>query len=152
MAYPQERPPSIFRRRHRTQVLVQIYLPLVLAALLLFIIPTVSLILTPNPLGVGSGQWAAIALIWLLAPFSVVIILVLMITVALIILLHRLMINLPSWTQLLRVWIERIGILVLSWCNRWAQPVIHVHGIWAAVRHAVIFLKRSFGTSLESGE
>lgn len=150
MAHPRERYPSIFRRHHRTQVLTQIYLPLVLATLLLFIIPTIGLILTPNPLGVGSGQWAAIALMWLLAPFFVVVLLILIFTVVLIILLYRLMIHLPIWTQQLRAWIERIGVLILSWCNRGVQPIIRVHSILAAVQHAVTLLKRSFGTSLKS--
>jgi hypothetical protein len=153
MAHPRERYPSTFRRQHRTQVLTQIYLPLVFATLLLFIIPTIGLILTPNPLGVGGGQWAAIALMWLLAPFFVIIVLGLVVTVALIILLNRLTINLPIWTQKVRTWLDRMGILVLDWCNRLAQPIIRVSAVYAVIRRAIILLSHpSEIMRLKSGE
>lgn len=153
MAHPRERYPSTFRRQHRTQVLTQIYLPLVFATLLLFIIPTIGLILTPNPLGVGGGQWAAIALMWLLAPFFVIIVLGLVVTVALIILLNRLTINLPIWTQKVRTWLDRMGILVLDWCNRLAQPIIQVSAVYAVIRRAIILLSHpSEIMRLKSGE
>ncbi len=153
MAHPREHYPSTFRRQHRTQVLTQIYLPLVFATLLLFIIPTIGLILTPNPLGVGGGQWAAIALMWLLAPFFVIIVLGLVVTVALIILLNRLTINLPIWTQKVRTWLDRMGILVLDWCNRLAQPIIRVSAVYAVIRRAIILLSHpSEIMRLKSGE
>jgi hypothetical protein len=153
MAHPRERYPSTFRRQHRTQVLTQIYLPLVFATLLLFIIPTIGLILTPNPLGVGGGQWAAIALMWLLAPFFVIIVLGLVVTVALIILLNRLTNNLPIWTQKVRTWLDRMGILVLDWCNRLAQPIIRVSAVYAVIRRAIILLSHpSEIMRLKSGE
>jgi hypothetical protein len=141
MAHLQERYPSTFRHPHRTQVMAQIYLPLVLATLLFFIIPTMGLILMPNPLGVGSGQWAAIALIWLLAPFFVLIMLGLVITIALIFLIYRLTVKLPTWTQKVRMWMEQGGILVLNWCNRWVQPVVHAHTIFAMLQRATTLLR-----------
>ena len=121
--------------------MAQIYLPLVLATLLLFIIPTMGLILTPKPLGVGSGQWAAIALIWLLAPFIVLIMLGLVITVALIFLIYRLTVKLPTWTQKVRMWMEQVEILVLSWCNRWVQPIVQAHTIFAMLQRAITLLR-----------
>lgn len=153
MAHPRERYPSIFRRHHRTQVLTQIYLPLVLATLLLFIIPTIGLIFAPNPLGVSSGQWAAIALMWLLAPFFVIVVLGLVVVIALIILLYRLTINLPIWTQKVRTWLDRTGIMVLDWCNRLVQPIIQVHAVYAVVRRAINLLSHpSEIMRLKSGE
>ncbi|WP_299024373.1 hypothetical protein [uncultured Thermanaerothrix sp.] len=124
-------------RQHQKQVLAQIYLPIALALLLIVILPIAALIFTPSPLGVVSGQWAAIALIWLMGPFFVLILFGIVISVALIVVFYRLMVNLPNWTQWLLTGVQRVRDIVKIWGDRSVQPVLSVYGIIAAWQRAV---------------
>jgi hypothetical protein len=61
--------------------------------------------------------------------------------------------NLPIWTQKVRTWLDRMGILVLDWCNRLAQPIIRVSAVYAVIRRAIILLSHpSEIMRLKSGE
>ncbi|KPL82879.1 hypothetical protein SE15_12630 [Thermanaerothrix daxensis] len=123
-------------QQHRKQVFIQIYFPLAVALLLFLILPTAALIFTLNPLGVGSGQWAAIALIVLISPLFILILLSLVISVALAVLLYRLTANLPIWTERLLAGVERVRNGVINWSDRSVQPVFAVHSMLAVWRRA----------------
>jgi len=120
--------------RHRQQRWLQIYLPLILAAVVLIIVPALGLILNPSPLGVATGHWAAIAVIWLAAPLLVLSLLGVTAIGALIYLLKRLTETVPRLSWRILTAIMHLQSNVRHWSDRSAQPFISIQSLIAGLR------------------
>jgi hypothetical protein len=119
--------------RHRQQRWLQIYLPLILGVIVLLFMPVVVLILNPSPLGVASAQWAAIAVIWLVAPLLVLSLLGLMVVGVLVYLIQRITGSIPRlswWVLTAMVYLQK---RVRHWGDRSASLLISVKSLMAGL-------------------
>jgi len=109
--------------KHRRQVISQILLPILTAAVVFLGFG----VLVSIPWGNGlatTGQWAAISIIWLILPVIILTLVFLGLTGGLIILMAKLLQTVTTYTQLVYLQVNRIGNRLQSISNRAVMPVI----------------------------
>jgi uncharacterized Tic20 family protein len=120
------------QRAHRKQVLWQITLPLVIAALLILIIAILAAVSGPQ----GASLWADISLIWLIIPLMIISLILLVLLAGLVYAVIWLVRTLPGYAMqaqnfmiMIASQVERLGNLIV-------EPVLRVNA-WLASLQAL---------------
>lgn len=123
---------------HRKQVIWQVILPVLLAALLL-----IGLILWVSMATFGGtgdvSRWAAISTIWLVIPFLVAGLIVLIVLLGVSYLLGRLLQITPTYTGIAQDYVFRAAGIIQRITAAVVKPVIYLDGLAANIR---AFLRR----------
>lgn len=123
-------PPSPSFRKHQKQVIWQILVP-VIAAAVVFLALGLLMVLTPSLSTSRTGHWAAISLIWLISPLIILALLFLLLNIGLIYLTNKLLRVLPPYLRVGQVYSQVMVLRVKAFCDRLARPFIRWGG-WTA--------------------
>ena len=119
-------------QNHRRQFWIQIFLPMILAVL---IIIAVAVITGIAALGQGdSPRWAAISTIWLVIPVMFFGLLFLVLLAGLIYLLARTLNIIPPYTSKAQYYVNRGASEAKRFSDMAAKPVLFIEGIIASVK------------------
>ena len=119
-------------QNHRRQFWIQIFLPMILAVL---IIIAVAVITGIAALGQGdSPRWAAISTIWLVIPVMFFGLLFLVLLAGLIYLLARTLNIIPPYTSKTQYYVNRGASEAKRFSDMAAKPVLFIEGIIASVK------------------
>jgi len=119
--------------RHRRQTFWQILLPVILASL--GVIALIVLLSLGTARGTApTGQWAAIATIWLVIPFLFITLLFITFTVVFIFLIARLRRGLPAYARLGQIYLQIFSLKVDSFLTRLSRPQIGLLSRWSGFK------------------
>lgn len=127
--------PSPSFQKHRRQVVWQILMP-VIAAGVVFLGLGLLMVLTPTLETSRTGHWAAISLIWLIAPLIIFVMLFLTLNIGLIYLMNKLLRVLPPYLRTGQIYSQVMVLRVKAFCDRLANPFIR-WGEWSAGFHTL---------------
>ncbi len=118
---------------HRQQVVRQIILPVVLAALVM-IGMVVLIVLVTFKQGGDAGRWAAISTIWIVIPVMVAGLILLVLLVGLIYLLARALGALPYYTGIAQDYVYKARGIIMRGANMVVRPILAVDGFLENIR------------------
>ena len=113
--------------QHRKQVVRQIILPVVIAAILMIALIVLISLVTFNSNG-DVGRWAAISTIWIIIPAIFAGLIVLAILVGLIYLMARALSALPTYTGLAQDYVHIAQAYIIRGADMVAKPVLAIDG------------------------
>lgn len=113
--------------KHRKQVVRQIILPVVIAAILMIALIVLISLVTFNSNG-DVGRWAAISTIWIIIPAILAGLILLAILVGLIYLMARALSALPTYTGIAQDYVYKAKTYIIRGADMVAKPVIAVDG------------------------
>ncbi len=122
---PVPRPSRASFAKHRKDVVLQIVLPVVLAAL---VIITVAVLIASAALG-GRGDvstWAALATIWIVLPLMVLMLVLLVLGWTVVWLLARLLKVSPRYTGIAQEYALLFNEQIVSWTDKIIQPILKI--------------------------
>jgi predicted PurR-regulated permease PerM len=123
-------------KRHRRQLISQILLPMVLAALLF-----VALIVLVNVATFrGNGdvaRWAAISTIWIVIPIMIASLIFLAVLVGIVYLLKRLLNITPTYTGLAQDFVHKLAIRIRLAADQLVKPVIFLDSVGASINRLI---------------
>ena len=123
-------------KRHRKQLISQILLPMVLAALLF-----VALIVLVNVATFrGNGdvaRWAAISTIWIVIPIMIASLIFLAVLVGIVYLLKRLLNITPTYTGLAQDFVHKLAIRIRLAADQLVKPVIFLDSVGASINRLI---------------
>lgn len=119
--------PSPSFQKHRKQVIWQILVP-VIAAAVAFLALGLLMVLSPSLSTSRTGHWAAISLIWLISPLVIFALLFLLLNIGLIYLMNKLLKVLPPYLRIGQVYSQVMVLQVKTLCDRLARPFIRWGG------------------------
>lgn len=122
-------------QKHRRQVIWQIWMP-VIAAGVVFLGLGLLVVLTPTLGTSRTGHWAAISMIWLIAPLIIFVMLFLALNIGLIYLFNKLLRVLPPYLRVGQIYSQVMVLRVKALCDRLARPFIR-WGEWSAGFHTL---------------
>jgi hypothetical protein len=120
-------------QRHRRQLVFQIILPMVLAAIL-FVALIVWVNLATFRGNGDTARWAAVSTIWIFAPIIVVSLIFLALLVGMIYLLARLLGIAPIYTNKAQDLVQKLGVSVRHVADVPVKPVIFLDSVGAAIK------------------
>jgi hypothetical protein len=120
-------------RNHRRQFWVQIFLPMILAALLIVVIAVLTGIAAFGKYG-EAPRWAAISTIWLVIPVMVFGLLFLAILIGLIYLLAQALKTSPPYTAKAQYYVNRATSAAKRYSDATIKPVMFLQGIAASIK------------------
>ena len=120
-------------RNHRRQFWLQIFLPLILAVLLIIAVAVVSGIAAFGQNG-DAPRWAAISTIWLVIPVMIFGLIFLAILLGLVYLMVRALQGLPPYTSKAQYYVNRGASEVKRFSDLAAKPVLFIEGIIASLK------------------
>jgi uncharacterized membrane protein len=118
---------------HRRQFWLQIFLPIILAVILIIAVATVTGIAAFGVNG-DSPRWAAISTIWLVIPVMFFGLLFLAILGGLVYLLARGLQVLPPYTSTAQYYVNRAASEIKRFSNMATRPVLFVEGLKASLK------------------
>jgi len=118
---------------HRRQFWLQIFLPVILAVILIIAVAAIMGVAAFGANG-DSPRWAAISTIWLLIPVMIFGLLLLAILFGLVYLLARTLHVLPSYTSTAQYYINRAASEIKRFSDMATRPVIFLEGIKASLK------------------
>lgn len=113
--------------KHRKQVVRQIILPVVIAAVLMVALIVLISLVTFNSNG-DVGRWAAISTIWIIIPAILAGLILLAILVGLIYLMARALSALPTYTGIAQDYVYKAKAYIIRGADMAAKPVIAIDG------------------------
>ena len=119
--------------KHRKQVVRQIILPVVIAAVLMIVLIVLISLVTFNSNG-DVGRWAAISTIWIIIPAILAGLILLAILVGLIYLMARALSALPTYTGIAQDYVYKAKAYIIRGADMVAKPVIAVDGFIEKIR------------------
>lgn len=117
-------------QKHRREFIWQILMPVILAGVLV-LGAGVLMVLTTTFSASRTSHWAAISLIWLIAPLLFVVLLFVVLNIGLIYLMSRLLKILPPYLRTGQLYAQIMTLRVKGFCDRLARPFVRWGG-WAA--------------------
>ena len=130
MSTSSPKPPFNPAQNHRRQFLWQILLPLLLVTLLVLTSAVLAAV-DAAPGNVPTGQWAAISLIWLIAPVIAGLLIFMALTAGFIFLLAKLLRITPVYTRLAHLYVQIFAVRFTVILDRICEPFIRVQS-WQA--------------------
>ena len=118
--------------RHRKQLISQIILPMVIAALLFVALIVLINVATFRQNG-DVARWAAISTIWIVVPIMVASLIFILILGGLVYLLKRLLHITPTYTGLAQDFVHKLAIRIRLAADALVKPVILVDSIGASI-------------------
>ena len=119
-------------KRHRSQLTIQIILPVVISILLCIAMVVLVNIATFRENG-DVARWAAISTIWIVAPIMVASLIFLLVLAGLVYLLGRLLNITPTYTGLAQDFVHKLMIRIRLAADALVKPVIFVDSIGASI-------------------
>lgn len=119
--------------KHRKQVVRQIILPVVIAAVLMIALIVLISLVTFNSNG-DVGRWAAISTIWIIIPAILAGLILLAILVGLIYLMARALSALPTYTGIAQDYVYKAKAYIIRGADMAAKPIIAVDGFIEKIR------------------
>ena len=123
-------------RNHRRQIVWQIILPVVLAAILIVGLIVLVNIATFTANG-DVGRWAAISTIWIAVPVMIASLILIALLTGLIYLMKSLLQITPIYTGKVQDFVYRISSYVKRFADGAVKPVFFMDGIGASVKRFV---------------
>ena len=120
-------------QNHRRQFWVQIFLPMILAVLLIIVIAVLTGIAAFGENG-EAPRWAAISTIWLVIPVMIFGLLILAILVGLIYLLAQALKTSPPYTAKAQYYVNRATSETKRFSDMATKPVLFLEGIIASLK------------------
>ena len=120
-------------KRYRKQLVGQIILPMVLAALL-FVGMIVLISVATFRDGGDVGRWAAISTIWIVVPIMIAALIFIVLLTGLVYLLKRLLQITPTYTGQLQDFINKIAAYIKRGADAAVKPVFFLDGIGASIK------------------
>jgi len=120
-------------KRYRKQLVSQIILPMVLAALL-FVGMIVLISVATFRDGGDVGRWAAISTIWIVVPIMIAALIFIVLLTGLVYLLRRLLQITPTYTGQLQDFINKIAAYIKRGADAAVKPVFFLDGIGASIK------------------
>ena len=120
-------------QNHRRQFWLQIFLPMILAVLLIIAIAVISGIAAFGENG-DASRWAAISTIWLVIPVMFFGLIFLAILLGLVYLMVRALQGLPPYTSKAQYYVNRGTSEVKRFSDMAAKPVLFIEGIIASLK------------------
>ncbi len=123
-------------KRHRKQLISQIILPVVFAALLCI----ASIVLVNIATFRGNGdvaRWAAISTIWIVIPIMITSLIFLAVLVGLVYLLKRLLNITPAYTGLAQDFVHKLAIRIRLVADKLVKPVIFLDSVGASLNRLI---------------
>jgi len=120
-------------KRYRKQLVAQIILPMVLAALL-FVGMIVLISVATFRDGGDVGRWAAISTIWIVVPIMIAALIFIVLLTGLVYLLKRLLQITPTYTGQLQDFINKIAAYIKRGADAAVKPVFFLDGIGASIK------------------
>ncbi|MCE1255421.1 MAG: hypothetical protein LWX83_17970 [Anaerolineae bacterium] len=114
------------QNQHEKQVLLQIWLPLIVGALLVLLLCTLAVLSTSNNVLDGE-KFASISLILLFIPAFLAAFLFLALLLALIFGLYKLTLVTPRYSLKVQLFFEMISNYTLVWANKITQPMVNIN-------------------------
>lgn len=130
-----EFPPPIHEsyRRHRKQRTSQIFLPIVLAALL-FVATVVLLIVATANGNNNVGRWAAVSTIWIAIPTCLMGFAFLALLGGMVYLMGRLLGLAPRYTNKAQNFVHKLAIRIRRVADMTVKPIFAVNGFGATIK------------------
>ena len=119
--------------KHRKQVVRQIILPVVIAAVLMIALIVLISLVTFNSNG-DVGRWAAISTIWIIIPAILAGLILLAMLVGLIYLMARALSVLPTYTGIAQDYVHKAKAYIIHVADMAAKPIIAVDGFIEKIR------------------
>jgi FtsH-binding integral membrane protein len=119
-------------QEHRRQFWLQIFLPMILAVLLIVVVAVITGISAFS--NDNSSIWAAISTIWLVIPAMVFSLLFLVILAGLVYLLARGLQALPAYTSQAQYYANRAASEIKRFSDMAARPVIFLNSLAASLK------------------
>jgi len=120
-------------QRHRRQLIIQIILPVILAAILF--IALVVLVNLATFRGNGDvARWAAISTMWIAFPIIVASLIFLVLLIGMIYLLARVLGIAPTYTSQAQDFVQRLGIRIRQAADVPVKPVMFLDGVGASIK------------------
>ena len=120
-------------QRHRRQLVTQIILPMVLAALL-FVVIIVLISVAAFRGGGDSTRWAAIAMMWLASHVFILEFVFLALLVSMVYLLARLLNVAPIYTGKAQVFVHKLAIRIRRLADTAVKPILALNGFGATLK------------------
>jgi len=120
-------------KRYRKQLVAQIILPMMLAALL-FVGMIVLISVATFRDGGDVGRWAAISTIWIVVPIMIAALIFIVLLTGLVYLLKRLLQITPTYTGQLQDFINKIAAYIKRGADAAVKPVFFLDGIGASIK------------------
>lgn len=120
-------------KNHRRQFWLQIFLPMILAVLLIIAIAVISGVAAFGENG-DAPRWAAISTIWLVIPVMFFGLIFLTILFGLVYLMIRALQVLPPYTSKAQYYVNRGASEVKRFSDMAAKPVLFIEGILASLK------------------
>jgi hypothetical protein len=120
-------------RNHRRQLVWQILLPVVLAALLIVGLTVLVNIATFTANG-DVERWAAIATIWIVVPIMIVSLILIALLTGLVYLMKQLLRITPTYTGRAQDFVHKIAMHIKRIADAIVKPVLFIDGIGASVK------------------
>jgi hypothetical protein len=136
-AMPQ--PEHISYKKHRKQVLTQIYLPVVIALLLVAVLVSIIVDATYFQGGGELSRWAAISTMWIILPGMAAGLFFLTLLIVLIFVLARALQITPRYTDKAQYYVFRARTFMIRAADLLVRPILAVDGLTASIR---AFFKR----------
>jgi len=118
---------------HRKQVVRQVILPVILAALVMIGMVVLISFATFNQ-GGDVGRWAAISTIWIVIPLMVAGLILLVLLAGLIYLLARALGALPYYTGIAQDYVYKARGIIMRGANMIVKPILAVDGFLENIR------------------
>lgn len=120
-------------RRHRRQLISQIILPVVLAAILFVALVVLVNLATFRDNG-DVARWAAISTMWIAIPIIIASLIFLVLLVGMIYLLARLLGIAPAYTSQAQDFVQRLGMRIRQAADVPVKPVLFLDGVSASIK------------------
>lgn len=118
---------------HRRQFWLQIFLPMILAVIIIIAVATITGIAAFGANG-DAPRWAAISTLWLVVPVMIFGLLFLAVLVGLVYLLARTLHILPSYTSNAQYYVNRAASEIKRFSDVATKPVMFLEGIKASLK------------------
>jgi hypothetical protein len=119
-------------RRHRKQLISQILLPMVIAALLFVALIIIVNVATFRDNG-DVARWAAISTIWIVIPIMIASLIFFLVLGGLVYLMKRLLNITPTYTGLAQDFVHKLMIRIRLAADAAVKPVIFVDSVGASI-------------------
>lgn len=118
---------------HRRQFWIQIFLPMILAVLLIIAIAVITSLAAFGS-NDNSSIWAAISTIWLIIPAMFFALIFLVFLVGMVYLLAQSLKVVPSYSLGAQLFLKRVTSQIKHFSNLAAKPVLFIEGIKASLK------------------
>ncbi len=120
--------------KHRHEVKIQIYLPVIIG-LLVILAGVIAIIIYGFQAGSNLRRWADVSLIWVIVPVMFIGLVLMLVTVAALYGVTRVLGILPGYSKIVQGYFNQAGARVSQVTNVLVEPVVKARSSWAVVKH-----------------